>query len=159
MRNYGPSTRATVLDAPLQVCYFEVTVGKQLKILMADDEINILSLSGEALRQQGYDIVTASDGLMAFEKAVAERPDLVILDRQMPEMNGLEVCKKIRETAELRDIPVIFLTGQDTKAEIMEGYSEGANEYITKPFNLNELIDTVARILSKKQKPADLHSI
>jgi len=116
---------------------------------MADDEINILTLSGEALRQQGYDIITASNGLMAFEKAVAERPDLIILDRQMPGMSGIEVCKKIRETAELSNTPVIFLTGQDTKTEIMEGYSEGANEYITKPFNLNELIETVANLLSK----------
>lgn len=122
---------------------------------MADDEINILTLSGEALRQQGYDIVTASDGLTAFEKAVIEKPDLIILDRQMPGMSGIEVCKKIRETTELRDIPVIFVTGQDTKAEIMEGYSEGANEYITKPFNLNELIETVANILSKNQSPKD----
>ena len=118
---------------------------------MADDEINILTLSGEALKQQGYDIITASNGLMAMEKAISEKPDLIILDRQMPGMSGLEVCKKIRETTELRNVPVIFLTGQDTKAEIMEGYSEGANEYITKPFNLNELIETVANILSKPE--------
>lgn len=124
---------------------------------MADDEINILNLSGEALKGQGYDIITASNGLMAFEKAVAEKPDLIILDRQMPVMSGIETCKKIRETAALRDIPVIFLTGQDTKAEIMEGYSEGASEYITKPFNLNELIETVAKILSKK--PGGMESI
>lgn len=134
-------------------------MAKQLKILMADDEANILSLSGEALKQQGYDIITASDGLIALEKAISEKPDLVILDRQMPGMNGLEVCKKIRETAELRDTPVIFLTGQDTKTEIMEGYSEGASEYITKPFNLNELIETVACTLSKRKKSAALDVI
>ncbi|MFA5104992.1 MAG: response regulator [Candidatus Margulisiibacteriota bacterium] len=127
---------------------------KQPKILMADDEINILALSGEALKQQGYDVITASNGIMALEKAVAEKPDLVILDRQMPGMNGLEVCKNIRETAGLRDVPVIFLTGQDSKPEIMQGYSEGANEYITKPFNLNELIETVANLLSNDKKTA-----
>jgi len=121
---------------------------------MADDEINILALSGEALKQQGYDVITASNGIMALEKAVAEKPDLVILDRQMPGMNGLEVCKNIRETAGLRDVPVIFLTGQDSKPEIMQGYSEGANEYITKPFNLNELIETVANLLSNDKKTA-----
>lgn len=120
---------------------------KPQKILMADDESNILNLSSEALKQLGYDVVTASNGIMAFEKALAERPDLIILDRQMPGMSGIEVCKKIRETAEVRSTPIIFLTGQDTKTEIMEGYSEGANEYITKPFNMNELIETVASTL------------
>ncbi len=124
---------------------------KPQKILMADDESNILNLSSEALKQLGYDVVTASNGIMAFEKALAERPDLIILDRQMPGMSGIEVCKKIRETAEVRSTPIIFLTGQDTKTEIMEGYSEGANEYITKPFNMNELIETVASTLLRSK--------
>lgn len=119
---------------------------------MADDETNILNLSGETLRQQGYEVITASNGSEAWEQIVSEKPDLVILDRQMPGMTGLEVCKKIRDTAELRSTPVIFLTGQDSKAEIMEGYSEGASEYITKPFNMNELIEAVAITLSKNRK-------
>ncbi len=119
---------------------------------MADDEANILRLSGEALKQQGYEILTAQNGIDAYQKAVAERPDLVILDRQMPGMTGIEVCKKIRENPDIRTVPVIFLTGQDSKAEIMEGYSEGANEYLTKPFNMNELIDTVAATLLKSRK-------
>lgn len=119
---------------------------------MADDEANILRLSGEALKQQGYEILTAQNGIDAYQKAVAEKPDLVILDRQMPGMTGIEVCKKIRENPDIRTVPVIFLTGQDSKAEIMEGYSEGANEYLTKPFNMNELIDTVAATLLKSRK-------
>jgi len=127
-------------------------MAKTPRILMADDETNILNLSGETLRQQGYEVITASNGSEAWERIVSEKPDLVILDRQMPGMTGLEVCKKIRDTAELRSTPVIFLTGQDSKAEIMEGYSEGASEYITKPFNMNELIETVAITLSKNRK-------
>lgn len=119
---------------------------------MADDETNILNLSGETLRQQGYEVITASNGSEAWEQIVSEKPDLVILDRQMPGMTGLEVCKKIRDTEELRSTPVIFLTGQDSKSEIMEGYSEGASEYLTKPFNMNELIETVAITLSKSRK-------
>lgn len=127
-------------------------MAKTPKILMADDETNILNLSGETLRQQGYEVITASNGSEAWERIVSEKPDLVILDRQMPGMTGLEVCKKIRDTAELRSTPVIFLTGQDSKSEIMEGYSEGASEYITKPFNMNELIEAVAITLSKNRK-------
>jgi len=127
-------------------------MAKTPRILMADDETNILNLSGETLRQQGYEVITASNGSEAWERIISEKPDLVILDRQMPGMTGLEVCKKIRDTAELRSTPVIFLTGQDSKAEIMEGYSEGASEYITKPFNMNELIETVAITLSKNRK-------
>jgi len=114
---------------------------------MADDERNILNLAGEALRQLGYEVITVYDGISAYEKAVEWRPDLIILDRHMPGMEGIEVCKKIRENGEIQSTPIIFLTAQDTKEEIIQGYSEGANDYITKPFNMNELMESIKKNL------------
>jgi len=122
-------------------------VAPTAKILMADDERNILNLAGEALRQLGYEVITVYDGISAYEKAVEWRPDLIILDRHMPGMEGIEVCKKIRENGEIQSTPIIFLTAQDTKEEIIQGYSEGANDYITKPFNMNELMESIKKNL------------
>ena len=121
------------------------------KILMADDERNILNLAGEALRQLGYEVITVYDGISAYEKAVEWKPDLIILDRHMPGMEGIEVCKKIRENGPTQSTPIIFLTAQDTKEEIIQGYSEGANDYITKPFNMNELMESIKKNLQKAE--------
>lgn len=124
-------------------------MGKTKKILMADDEINILAIAGAALKQQGYDIITVSNGEEAVKKALAEMPDLIILDRNMPVMGGLEACKKIRKTGALNNIPVIFLTAQNSEKEILEGLAGGANDYLTKPFNMNDLIERVNAVFSK----------
>lgn len=121
------------------------------KILLVDDEINILDMAGEALKQQGYEILTASDGASGYELAVKEKPALIVLDRNMPVMGGIEVCRKIRETESLMNIPVIFLTAKDEKREILDGLAEGANDYITKPFNMEELKESVKNLLSKKR--------
>jgi len=121
------------------------------KILMADDERNILNLAGEALRQLGYEVITVYDGISAYEKAVEWNPDLIVLDRHMPGMEGIEVCKKIRENGPTQSTPIIFLTAQDTKEEIIQGYSEGANDYITKPFNMNELMESIKKNLQKAE--------
>ncbi len=124
-------------------------MSEKKKILMADDEKNILTFSGDILRQEGYEVIIAQDGISAFEKALKEKPDLIILDRNMPGMTGDEVCQKIRATNDLKNIPIIFLSGQDSKSQIIQGYSEGANEYLTKPFNVNELVETVKNIFAK----------
>lgn len=122
---------------------------KKIKILIADDEANVLSLSETFLKQEGYEVITASNGKQALEKVIFEKPDLIILDRNMPVMSGDEVCQKIRNNNDIKHIPIIFLTAQDSKNQIMEGYSQGANEYITKPFNMNELLEVIKNTLNK----------
>jgi len=121
------------------------------KILLIDDEVNITTMAGEALKQQGYEVVTASDGASGLKTAIAEKPDLIVLDRNMPGMDGIEVCRKIRETESLMGVPVIFVTAKDEKREILDGLAEGANDYITKPFNIEELKESVKNLLSKKK--------
>ena len=125
---------------------------EKLRILMADDEANITNMAGTVLFDAGYDVITSSNGLDAFEKAVLEKPDLIILDRNMPGMDGIEVCKKIRDTKGISGTPIVFLTGREDEKEILEGIRAGAEDYITKPFNINEFRKRIDEIASKIKK-------
>lgn len=122
---------------------------EKIRILMADDEANIINMAGTVLTDAGYEVITAPNGLDAFEKAVSERPDLIILDRNMPGMDGIDVCKKIRGTKGISGIPIVFLTGREDEKEILEGLRCGAEDYITKPFNINEFRKRIDEIASK----------
>ncbi len=122
------------------------------KILMADDEPSILNMAGGMLRDMGHEVITVSDGRSAYEKTMQEKPDLVILDRNMPVMGGIEACSKIRQSKEMYLVPVLFLTAQDTEKEILEGRTAGANDYIIKPFNMTELKERVTALLEKAKK-------
>jgi two-component system alkaline phosphatase synthesis response regulator PhoP len=124
------------------------------KILMADDEENILKLAGGALEELGYEVFTANNGAAAFEKALIEKPDLIILDRNMPVMEGTEVCRKLKDNEEMKNVPVIFLTARDEEKEMIEGLKLGACDYLTKPFSLAELKTRVENILAKEH-PAE----
>ena len=119
---------------------------------MADDEANITNMAGAVLADAGYDVITAPNGIDAFEKAVLEKPDLIILDRNMPGMDGIEVCKKIRDTKGICSVPIVFLTGREDEKEILEGLRAGAEDYITKPFNINEFRKRIDEIASKIKK-------
>lgn len=127
----------------------------KIKILMADDEANITNMAGAILCDAGYDVITAPNGIDAFEKAVSEKPDLIILDWNMPGMNGIEVCRKIRGTKGICSIPIVFLTGREEEKEILEGLRSGAEDYITKPFNITDFknrIDEIASKISRQSK-------
>ena len=121
----------------------------KIKILMADDEANITNMAGTILCDAGYEVITAPNGIAAFEKAVLEKPDLIILDRNMPGMDGIEVCKKIRDTKGICSTPIVFLTGREDEKEILEGLRSGAEDYITKPFNITEFKNRIDNIASK----------
>lgn len=112
-------------------------------ILVADDEPVNLALLKRRLEWEAYEIVTARDGREALERARACLPDLIILDVMMPEINGLEVCRMLKAEAETRDIPVIFLSALDDTETKVSGLSIGANDYISKPFRVEELIARV----------------
>ena len=117
------------------------------RILAVDDEPNIVRLIEVNLTRHGYQVETASNGVQALEKIRASRPDLVVSDVMMPEMDGFELLSTIRRDPALESLPVIMLTAKTQDKNVMEGYSRGADMYLTKPFNPAELLAFVKRIL------------
>ncbi len=116
-----------------------------MRILLADDEENLLEAVKMNLELEGYEVVTARNGNEAWQKFKEQRFNLAILDVMMPEMNGLDVCEKIR--LEDMDTPILFLTAKDTSTDKIKGLKTGADDYLTKPFNLEELLLRVKRLL------------
>jgi len=117
-----------------------------LKVLVCDDERHIVRLIQVNLEREGYKVVTAYDGKEGLEKVQSEKPDLMVLDVMMPYMDGFEVLKTLRRDAATADLPVIMLTAKAQDKDVFEGYTYGADMYLTKPFNPRELIAFVKRI-------------
>lgn len=116
------------------------------KILIADDDPHILEVVTFALEKAGMKTETASDGKDVMEVYIRENPDLLILDINMPEMDGLDVCKEIRKTS---DIPILFLSSRDEEIDRVIGLEIGADDYLTKPFSPRELVARVKAILKR----------
>ncbi len=115
-------------------------------ILVVDDEQNIVKLARLYLNKDGYKVEAAYDGAEALEKAKSLRPDLIILDIMMPEMDGLAVCQELRKTS---NVPIIILTARDDDVDRIVGLELGADDYITKPFNPRELVARVKAVLRR----------
>ena len=118
------------------------------KILIADDEPNIVVALEYLLRRGGYEVHVARDGDEALSQVNAKLPDLVLLDVMMPRRNGYEVCKAIRARAELQHTKVVMLSAKGRDAEINLGMAAGADLYITKPFSTRELLAKIKTLLS-----------
>ncbi|MBC7329391.1 MAG: response regulator [bacterium] len=116
------------------------------KILVVDDERPIVRLVQVNLEHAGYEVVTAYDGKEALEKVEQEKPDLIILDVMMPQMDGFEVMQRLQANPKTRDIPVIMLTAKAQDADVFRGWQSGVTLYLTKPFSPFELISFVRRI-------------
>ena len=119
------------------------------KILIVDDEDDILHFLELVLREKGYDVATASGGHEALTKAQLERPDLVLLDIMMPQMDGWEVLKLLRVDDETSDIPVAMLSARTEAKDRVQGLQEGAIDYICKPFSLQELLVKIEAIFGQ----------
>lgn len=115
------------------------------KILIVDDEPNIVTLISRYAQREGYDIVTASDGREAIDKCRSENFDVIIMDVMMPDTNGFTACKKIKE---FRDIPVIMLSARGTEFDKLFGFEVGVDDYVTKPFSPMELMARIRVVLS-----------
>jgi len=123
------------------------------KILIAEDEKDIRELVAFSLKGLGgFDVVQANNGVEAIERAVAERPDLILMDVRMPKMTGYDACKKLKEIDATKNIPVIFLSAKGQESEIQHGLSVGAEQYILKPFAPDELVSTVRSALKRLRK-------
>ncbi|MGC8867114.1 MAG: response regulator transcription factor [Elusimicrobiales bacterium] len=120
------------------------------KILVVDDDVIFRHLVKELLENNGYEVHTAKDGVDGLEKLKIEKYDLVILDVNMPNLNGFETLSKIREDEELFDIPVIMLTVKAMVNDQIQGFEYGADEYLTKPFENDILLAKVKALLEKE---------
>lgn len=129
------------------------------KILVVDDEIDILSLLQYNLEKAGYKVLSAKDGPEAIELARRERPDLVVLDIMLPSMEGTEVCKAIKNLESTTHIPIIMLTAKSEEVDRIVGLELGADDYITKPFSPRELILRVKAVLKRGQKEEQIHTV
>ena len=121
------------------------------KILLADDEKDIVEFLQYNLRQEGFDVIAAYDGLETLEK-IKENPDLILLDIMMPKMDGYEVCKKIRATKGFEHTPIIFLTAKAGEVNEIKGLELGASDYIQKPISPRKLIARVKANLRSSGK-------
>jgi len=119
------------------------------KILIVEDEPNMIAGLRDNFEYEGYGVITAPDGVAGLERALAEAPDLVILDVMMPRMSGLDVCKQLK--AERPSIPIIMLTARGQEVDKVVGLELGADDYVTKPFSIRELLARVKAVLRRAQ--------
>jgi DNA-binding response OmpR family regulator len=124
----------------------------QMKILIVDDEADLISTVQYRLKFADCDVVTASNGQEGLEKAAAEKPDLILLDTNMPVMNGHEMLERLRADPELKGIPVIMLTARCEPQDIAAASALGVSDYMTKPFDFVQLMDRIRAVRGKTDK-------
>ncbi len=120
-------------------------------VLIVDDVPKNIQLLGNILNNEGYDIIIAENGKEALERISDVLPDIILLDIMMPEMDGYETCKRLKENDRTRDIPVIFLTAKTEMEDIVKGFNAGSVDYVTKPFNSKELMARVKTHITLKK--------
>ena len=120
---------------------------QQARILVVDDEPNITDLVATAMRYEGFEVDTAYDGRTGLDKAVSFRPQLLVLDVMLPDLDGFEVARRLRR--EGRRVPILFLTARDATEDKVRGLTLGGDDYVTKPFSLEELLARVRAVLRR----------
>ena len=119
------------------------------KILIVEDEESLLKLESILLTSKGYDVRGVANGQEALDAVAEEKPDLILLDIMLPEIDGFEVCQRIKDDPDTKDIPVIMLTAKKSREDMARGEKVGADWYITKPFKSVMVIETIQRFLAK----------
>ena len=135
---------------------------RDIKILLVDDEPDILEIVGYNLSLEGYQIITAENGIEAVKKAKKERPHLIILDVMMPEMDGIEACEQIRKNPDLSNTLIAFLTARGEDYSQLAGFDAGADDYITKPIKpkvLTSKVNALLRRLNEEETTNDVLKI
>lgn len=124
---------------------------EEMAIMVVDDVPENIQILGKILRDEGYKIAPATNGRRALEMIPKVKPDLVLMDVMMPEMDGFEACRRMKESAEMKDIPVIFLSAKGESEDVIQGFRYGGVDYIQKPFNSEELLVRVRNHLELVQ--------
>jgi len=123
-----------------------------LKVLLVEDNELDRKVVTEILMKQGWHIIHAENGARAIESAKNNKPDIIIMDCLMPEMGGIEACREIKDSKETEDIPVIFLTSDETPSNIIDCFDVEAENYLAKPVNSKVLVENIIHIISEKNR-------
>ena len=125
------------------------------RVLVVEDEADLSELIAHHLREAGHDVVTAATGSVALAEIQRTRPDLVLLDVMLPDITGLEICRRLRRNSETVRLPVIMLTAKGAEVDRVVGFEVGADDYVVKPFSPRELLLRVEAILRRVAVPVD----
>jgi|TARA_B110000503_G_scaffold26219_2_gene41357 two-component system alkaline phosphatase synthesis response regulator PhoP len=134
-------------------------LNKNYKILLVDDEPDILEIISYSLESEGYSVYKANNGLQAIEIAEKETPDLIIMDLMMPEMNGVEACEQIRKSKKLKNVIITFLSARSEDFSQIAGFDAGADDYITKPIRPKVLLSKIKALLRRNITDIDAQVI
>jgi two-component system OmpR family response regulator len=141
------SSPLTNAGAPVDRAALRGPDGRPIRVLVVDDEQTLSELVGLALRYEGWEVRTAADGMSAIAAARDFRPDLVVLDVMLPDIDGLEVLRRLR--ADIERMPVLFLTARDDVSDRIAGLTAGGDDYVTKPFSIEELVLRLRALLRR----------
>jgi two-component system, OmpR family, alkaline phosphatase synthesis response regulator PhoP len=125
------------------------------RILLIEDEEDIITTLVFRLESEGYEVITAMDGEAGLDKAKKEKPDLILLDLMLPKMNGYKICVNLKGDSAFKHIPIIILTARAEEADRKKSEEVGADAYITKPFEPSVLLGKIKELLQDKQRPAE----
>ena len=120
-----------------------------LRVLIVEDEKALAEILEYNFKKEGYAVDTASDGEIALDKIIFKAPDLIILDWMLPKLSGIELCRKVRSTKKVKNIPIIMLTARGEEEDRLKGLEMGADDYVTKPFSINELLARAKAVLKR----------
>jgi len=121
------------------------------KILVVDDEQDIVGAIAIRLKSSGFEVITAGDGMEGLQKARIENPDLILLDVMLPKLDGYKVCRMLKFDEKYKHIPIIMVTGKFSDEDKRKGLAVGADHYVLKPFDHKELLATIESVLSKRE--------
>jgi two-component system alkaline phosphatase synthesis response regulator PhoP len=130
-------------------------MSKKNKVLVVDDEPDILEMLDYNLSKEGYEVIQASDGLSAIEAAKEHLPQLILLDVMMPKIDGIETCRRLREITKLKDVFIIFLTARSEEFTEIAAFEAGANDYLAKPIKPRALLSRLAAYFRRDHKQVD----
>lgn len=120
------------------------------RILIIDDEIDLVTTLVDTLKFKGYEVTIAYNGVEGLEKAIQGKPDLILLDMMMPGMNGAEVCRQLRKNSETKNIKIMILSAKAQISDIAMAKTLGANDYMIKPYELEDLLDKMKVLVEEK---------
>ncbi|MDD4520029.1 MAG: response regulator [Alphaproteobacteria bacterium] len=129
------------------------------KIMIVEDEADLITILEYNLQKAGYETAFVSDGRKALDVIVKERPDVVLLDWMLPHMTGIEICRAVRTHIDISETPVILLTARGEESDKVKGLSTGADDYVTKPFSIPELLARIKALLRRSPKKKKLEQL